>query len=44
MWSSNPEWQTLATVTEHTRRLRSKLGVAAHHIVTVYGRGYRFDP
>jgi DNA-binding response OmpR family regulator len=44
VWSSNPEWQTLATVTEHTRRLRDKLGPAAKHISTVYGRGYRFDP
>jgi DNA-binding response OmpR family regulator len=44
VWSSNPEWQTLATVTEHTRRLRDKLGPAAKHIATVYGRGYRFDP
>ena len=44
VWKSNSEWQTVATVTEHTRRLRSKLGTAAKHIATVYGRGYRFDP
>ena len=44
VWRSNPEWQTAATVTEHTRRLRSKLGPASKHIATVYGRGYRFDP
>ena len=44
VWSSNREWQTLATVTEHTRRLRQKLGPAAKHVSTVYGRGYRFDP
>ena len=44
VWKSNSEWQTVATVTEHTRRLRTKLGSAARHISTVYGRGYRFDP
>src|SRR4051812_22573881 len=41
VWRSNSEWQTIATVTEHTRRLRMKLGVAARHVGTVYGRGYR---
>jgi DNA-binding response OmpR family regulator len=44
VWRSSSEWQTVATVTEHTRRLRVKLGPAARHVGTVYGRGYRFDP
>jgi two-component system, OmpR family, phosphate regulon response regulator PhoB len=43
VWDSNPDWQSLATVTEHIRRLRQKLGPAAGHITTVFGRGYRFD-
>jgi len=43
VWDSNPDWQSLATVTEHVRRLRQKLGAAATHITTVFGRGYRFD-
>jgi DNA-binding response OmpR family regulator len=32
------------TVDTHVRRLRVKLGRHAHVIVTVRGRGYRFDP
>jgi DNA-binding response OmpR family regulator len=44
VWDSNSDWQSLATVTEHVRRLRQKLGAASSHIVTVFGRGYRFDP
>jgi len=43
VWESNPDWQSSATVTEHVRRLRLKLGPAASHITTVFGRGYRFD-
>ena len=43
VWLSRAEWQAGATVTEHMRRLRVKLGDAADHITTVYGRGYRFD-
>jgi len=43
VWDSNPDWQSLATVTEHVRRLRQKLGTASGHITTVFGRGYRFD-
>ena len=43
VWLSRAEWQAGATVTEHMRRLRVKLGEAADHITTVYGRGYRFD-
>ena len=43
VWLSRSEWQAGATVTEHMRRLRTKLGPAADHIKTVYGRGYRLD-
>ena len=43
VWLSRAEWQAGATVTEHMRRLRFKLGDSADHITTVYGRGYRFD-
>ena len=43
VWLSRADWQAGATVTEHMRRLRAKLGPAADHIKTVYGRGYRFD-
>jgi|GEM_PF-1042567 len=43
VWDSNPEWQSLATVTEHVRRLRLKLGPASSHVTTVFSRGYRFD-
>ena len=43
IWLSRSDWQAGATVTEHMRRLRTKLGPAADHIKTVYGRGYRFD-
>jgi len=45
-WSSSPEFQDPATVTEHVRRLRSKLEVdpaRPRHIVTVRGVGYRLD-
>lgn len=31
-------------VDTHIRRLRAKLGVHAHVLTTVRGRGYRFDP
>ena len=43
VWLSRSDWQAGATVTEHMRRLRTKLGTAADHIKTVYGRGYRLD-
>lgn len=46
-WGSSPEYQDAATVTEHVRRLRSKLEsdpARPKHIVTVRGVGYRFDP
>lgn len=47
VWGSSPEYQTAATVTEHVRRLRLKLGDDAERprwIVNVRGVGYRFDP
>jgi two-component system, OmpR family, phosphate regulon response regulator PhoB len=44
VWGSESRWQSPATVTEHVRRLRLKLGVSEGLIATVYGMGYRFDP
>ena len=47
VWRSSGEWQTVATVTEHVRRLRQKLEPAADergHIRTVRGVGYLFEP
>ncbi|MFZ4810701.1 MAG: response regulator transcription factor [Ilumatobacteraceae bacterium] len=44
VWGSEPKWQGVATVTEHVRRLRLKLGASEGVIATVYGIGYRFDP
>jgi len=47
VWGSTDEWQAAATVTEHVRRVRRKLGDrGADWIETVRGRGYRFaaDP
>ncbi len=46
VWHSEPEWQNVATVTEHVHRLRR--GIEANpdsprHLVTVRGNGYRFD-
>jgi two-component system phosphate regulon response regulator PhoB len=43
VWDSSAEWQTPATVTEHVRRVRLKLGDAAW-IESVRGIGYRFHP
>jgi DNA-binding response OmpR family regulator len=43
VWDSSAEWQTPATVTEHVRRVRLKLGGAAW-IESVRGIGYRFVP
>jgi two-component system phosphate regulon response regulator PhoB len=43
VWHSSSAWQTSATVTEHVRRLRLKLGDAAW-IENVRGVGYRFTP
>lgn len=47
VWGSSDEWQDPATVTEHVRRLRKKLGDDPEHaswLRTVRGVGYRFDP
>lgn len=43
VWHSSPQWQTPATVTEHVRRLRRKLGDPAW-IESVRSVGYRFTP
>ena len=40
VWNSSAEWQTVATVTEHVRRLRNKLGDPAW-VESVRGVGYR---
>ena len=45
VWGSTSEWQDPATVTEHVRRLREKLGERPEdswRIETVRGLGYRF--
>ena len=47
VWHSNAEWQSPATVTEHVRRLRSKLDLHPDEpsvIATFRGCGYAFDP
>jgi two-component system phosphate regulon response regulator PhoB len=47
VWESSAEWQSEATVTEHVRRLRTKVELDPlhpEHVVTVKGAGYRFDP
>lgn len=47
VWSSSREWQNQATVTEHVRRLRSKIESDVNKprwITTVRGVGYRFNP
>ncbi len=47
VWSSSSEWQNEATVTEHIRRVRSKVEVDPDRprwIKTVRGVGYRFEP
>ena len=47
VWASDAQWQDEATVTEHVRRIRNKLGLAPDEqswISTVRGVGYRFDP
>jgi DNA-binding winged helix-turn-helix (wHTH) protein len=45
VWSSAPEWQDAATVTEHMRRLRNKLESAGlpSWFQTVRGTGYKFE-
>lgn len=47
VWSSAPDWQSEATVTEHVHRLRHKLEADPAHPVwirTVRGVGYRLEP
>ncbi len=47
VWASSSEWQNEATVTEHIRRLRSKIEQDPDKpmwIKTVRGVGYRFEP
>lgn len=47
VWASSSEWQNEATVTEHIRRLRTKIETDPEHpkwIKTVRGVGYRFEP
>lgn len=46
VWSSSPDWQVEATVTEHVHRLRQKLEAnpaQPRWIVTVRNAGYRFE-
>ncbi len=42
VWDMPPDINT-RTVDTHVKRLREKLGVAAHHLETVRGVGYRFN-
>jgi DNA-binding response OmpR family regulator len=47
VWGSSSEWQDPSTVTVHIRRLRQKIEENADDpqiILTVWGRGYRFEP
>jgi DNA-binding response OmpR family regulator len=47
VWDSSEDWQVPATVTEHVRRVRLKLGdddAKAGWIHSVRGVGYRFEP
>lgn len=47
VWKSSAEWQQSATVTEHMRRLRTKIEADPRHpemLKTVRGVGYRMDP
>ncbi len=46
VWASSAAWQTAATVTEHVRRLRTKIEADPAHpvrLVTVRGAGYRLE-
>ena len=45
VWSSAPEWQDAATVTEHMRRLRNKLEAPGlpNWLWTIRGAGYKFE-
>jgi DNA-binding response OmpR family regulator len=47
VWESSGEWQDVATVTEHVRRLRGKIEPSPRRprwLLTVRGVGYRFEP
>ncbi len=47
VWQSAADWQRPSTVTEHIRRLRSKIEPGSRPprlLVTVRGTGYRFEP
>ena len=47
VWSSQSDWQDPSTVTVHIRRLRQKIETDPddpQRILTVWGRGYRFEP
>lgn len=47
VWRSKGDWQDPATVTEHIRRLRTKIEVepaTPRWLATVRGVGYRFEP
>jgi two-component system, OmpR family, phosphate regulon response regulator PhoB len=47
VWASSGDWQDVATVTEHIRRVRRKIESDPEHprwVVTVRGVGYRFQP
>ncbi len=47
VWGSSTDWQDPSTVTVHIRRLRQKIERDAddpQRILTVWGRGYRFEP
>jgi DNA-binding response OmpR family regulator len=47
VWDSSAEYQDPSTVTVHIRRLRHKIEAnpdQPHHLVNVWGVGYRFDP
>ena len=46
VWSSNPDWQSVDTVTEHIYRLRHKMDgepTATNLIETIRGAGYRLS-
>jgi DNA-binding response OmpR family regulator len=47
VWDSSADYQDPSTVTVHIRRLRQKIEIdpdQPHHLVNVWGIGYRFDP
>lgn len=47
VWSSQPDWQDPSTVTVHVRRIRQKIETDPDdpkRLLTVWGRGYRFEP